>query len=286
MKNIIQTTQGTIEYREEGTATGPAMLILNGGHTNCDSMVANLDLLLNLGYRVLIPSRPGYGRTPLSTGRTTEEAADAMIALLDVLSIEKTGVMAISAGGRTALQLAGRYPTRVEKLILQCALSRDDWLDTKTTMAAYAMFNPITEGAFWAMFRAMARAYPAKMLKMMMSNLTTLDVDQILNHMTEAQQALALKLICESRSGSGFLADMKHRSGDLSRITAPTLIIHSRLDGSVDFTHAEYSARHIPHAELFAAPAESHFIWFGPAGTDIEARLAEFLREPALENQT
>jgi pimeloyl-ACP methyl ester carboxylesterase len=151
-------------------------------------------------------------------------------------------------------------------------------------VAAYAMFNPITEGALWAVFRAIARVYPTQTLKSMMSNLTSLDVDQVMNHMTAEQQTLALKFISESRSGSGFLADMKHRSGDLSRITAPALIIHSRFDGSVDFSHAEYSAQHIPHAELFAAPAESHFMWFGPAGVDIEVKLTEFLHEPVPES--
>ena len=286
MKNIVKTNQGMIEYRIEGPETGPAMLILNGGHTNCDSLVANLDLLLSLGYRVIIPSRPGYGRTPLSTGKTTEEAADAMVALLDELGIEKASVMAISAGGRTALQLAGRHPTRVDKLILQCALSRDDWLDAKSKVAAYTMFNPVTEGVFWAIFRVMARAYPTQMLKSMIANLTTLDVDQVLSHMTAEQQALALQFISESRSGSGFFADIKHRSGDLSRITPPTLIIHSRFDGSNDFSHAEYSAQYIQNAELFEVPAESHLMWFGPADTDIEAKLAEFLHEPVPENYT
>jgi pimeloyl-ACP methyl ester carboxylesterase len=280
MKEIVQTSKGTIEFRIEGPETGPAMLILNGGHTNCDSLVANLPLLFELGYRVIIPSRPGYGRTPLATGRTTEEAAEAMAALLDYLGLEKTSVMAISAGGRTALQLAGRHPGRVEKLILQCALSRGDWLNTQATLAAYAMFNPITEGAFWAIFRAIARAYPTQTLKSMMGNLTTLDVNQVMSRMTAEQQALALKYITECRSGSGFVADMKHRSGDLSRITAPTLIIHSRFDGSVDFSHAEYAAQRIQKAELFDAPAESHLMWFGPAGTDIESKLIEFLGEP------
>jgi len=279
MNNIIQTTQGIIEYREKGAATGPAMLVLNGGHINCDSLVANLDLLLNLGYRVIIPSRPGYGRTPLSTGKTTEEAADAMVALLDGLGIEKTSVMAISAGGRTALQLAGRHPARVEKLILQCALSHDYWPEPITKIIAYVLFNPLTEGAFWTVFRWIARSNPTGTLKMMMKNLTTLNPDEVVNHMTAEQQAMTLQMITESRSGAGFLNDVKHRSGDLSRITAPTFIVHSRFDGGVDFTHAEYSARHIRQAQLFEVPAESHLMWFGPANIAIEARLAEFLRE-------
>ncbi|MBN1220991.1 MAG: alpha/beta hydrolase [Anaerolineae bacterium] len=278
MKNIIQTTQGIIEYRSEGPKTGPAMLILNGGHTNCGSLVANLPLLLELGYRVIIPSRPGYGRTPLSTGKTAEAAAEAMVALLDELGLKKTNVMAISAGGRTALQLAGRHPHRVGKLILQCALSRDNWLNAPATLAAYVMFNPITEGAFWAIFRAIARTYPTQALKSMMGGLTILDPAQVVSRMTAEQRAMALKFMTECRSGTGFWADLKHRSGDLGRITAPTLIIHSRFDGSVDFSHAEYAAQHIPQSQLFEVPAESHLMWFGPANAEIEAKLAEFLQ--------
>jgi pimeloyl-ACP methyl ester carboxylesterase len=278
MKQLVATTKGQIECRLEGPETGPAMLILNGGHTNCDSMVANLQLLLDLGYRVIIPSRPGYGRTPLSIGKTAETAAEAMVALLDRLGIEKTHVMAISAGGRTALQLAGRHPERVEKLILQCALSHDNWPDSKAKIMAYVIFNPLIEGAFWAFFRRVARSYPIGTLKTMVGNLTKLNPPgEVVGQMTTEQQTLALKMLTECRSGSGFLNDIKHRSGDLSRITAPTLIIHSRFDGSNDFSHAEYSAQHIQHAELFDVPAESHLMWFGAHNADIEKKITEFL---------
>ena len=37
---------------------------------------------------MIAPSRPGYGRTPLSSGKTHEEAADLMAALLDELKID------------------------------------------------------------------------------------------------------------------------------------------------------------------------------------------------------
>ncbi|MBN1993768.1 MAG: hypothetical protein JW953_13795, partial [Anaerolineae bacterium] len=109
---------------------------------------------------------------------------------------------------------------------------------------------------------------------------------QVVSRMTAEQQTLALKFITECRSGTGFWADLKHRSGDLGRITAPTLIIHSRFDGSVDFSHAEYTAQHIPHAQLFEVPAESHLMWFGPAHAQIEAKLTEFLQEAVLKNRT
>ena len=111
----------------------------------------------------------------------------------------------------------------------------------------------------------------------MLRNLTTLDAAEAVGTMTEAQRQMALEFLCSSRSGSGFLLDINHRSGDLGRITAPTLIIHSRFDGSNDFSHAEYAAQHIPQAELFDVPAASHLMWFGPYHNDIETKIIEFL---------
>ena len=56
-----------IEYRLSGTLDGPVALVLHGGH-----MSAQVDLgeatFHKLGYTVITPSRPGYGRTPLTAG--------------------------------------------------------------------------------------------------------------------------------------------------------------------------------------------------------------------------
>src|SRR3954447_3030838 len=117
---VAQTGKGPIEYRAVGQ--GPAVLVLNGGHTHCNSPLGNERFFVGQGYQLIIPSRPGYGRTPASTGRTADAFADALIALLEQLRLEQVIVLGISAGGRTALQLAGRHPGRVSKIILQNAI--------------------------------------------------------------------------------------------------------------------------------------------------------------------
>jgi pimeloyl-ACP methyl ester carboxylesterase len=96
----------------------------------------------------------------------------------------------------------------------------------------------------------------------------------------------AAAFLLASRSGAGFLQDMRHRCGDLGRITAPTLIIASqygKYDGSVALTHALYAAEHIPDAELVVCPAESHLLWFSPHTDEVEAKMRAFLqtRPPA-----
>jgi pimeloyl-ACP methyl ester carboxylesterase len=95
--------------------------------------------------------------------------------------------------------------------------------------------------------------------------------------MSPEQQRAALAFLLASRSGSGFLYDIHHHCGDLGRITAPTLIIASQYDGSVDLTHARYAADHIPDAELHICPAESHLLWFSLCNSDVEEKMRAFL---------
>ena len=276
MNSIAQMEKGPIEYRLVGQ--GPAVLVLNGGHTNCNSPLGHEQFFLDQGYQLVIPSRPGYGKTPSATGRTAEAFADALIGLLDHLHLELVIVLGISAAGPTALQLAGRHPERVSKVILQNAVTGGKFPALRTRVIAYLVFNPWVERWTWAAFRSFARVAPLSALKSMMGSLSSLDPAQVVATMSQEQQQAALAFLLASRSGSGFLHDLHHRCGDLRRITAPTLIIESKYDGSMDASHASYAADHIPNAELFVSPAESHLLWFSSYNAAIEEKMRAFLQ--------
>lgn len=275
MNRIAQTKNGLIEYRVVGQ--GPAVLLLNGGHTNCNSPFGHEQFFLDQGCRLVIPSRPGYGKTPSATGKTAEAFADALVDLLNHLRLERAIVVGISAAGPTALQLAGRHPERVSKLILQNAVTGGRFPTLGTRLGAYLLFNPWVEGWTWAAFRAFARFAPLSALKSMMGSLSSLDPAQVVATMSREQQQAALAFLLASRSGSGFLHDLQHHCGDLQRISAPTLIIESKYDGSVDASHATYAADHIANAELFVSPAESHLLWFSSYNAAIEEKMRAFL---------
>jgi pimeloyl-ACP methyl ester carboxylesterase len=275
MNLIAQTIRGPIEYRIVGQ--GPAVLVLNGGHTNCHSPLGHEPFFLNQGYQLLIPSRPGYGKTPSFTGRTAEAFADALVSFLDLLHLDHVIVVGISAAGPTALQLAGRHPEQVSKVILENVVTEGGFPRGLTRMGAYLLFNPMVERWTWAAFRAFGRVAPQAALKSMMRSLSSLQPDQVMATMSQNQQQAALALLLASRSGSGFLHDMHHRCGDLGRITAPTLIITSKYDGSIDPTHAVFALNHIPQAELFVSEDESHLLWFSSYDHEIQAKMRAFL---------
>jgi len=276
MNSMAQMEKGPIEYRVVGQ--GPAVLVLNGGHTNCNSPLGHEPFFLDQGYQLVIPSRPGYGKTPSSTGRTAEAFADALVGLLEHLHLERVIVLGISAAGPTALQLAGRHPERVSKVILQNAVTGGKFPAKRTRVLAYLVFNPWVERWTWAAFRSFARVAPLSALKKMMGSLSCLDPAQVVATMSQEQQQAALAFLLASRSGSGFLHDLHHRCGDLRRITTPTLIIVSKYDGSMDASHASYAADHLPNAELFVSPAESHLLWFSSYNAAIEEKMRAFLQ--------
>jgi pimeloyl-ACP methyl ester carboxylesterase len=279
MIRIAHTAHGPIEFRIVGQ--GSTVLALNGGHTNAASALGHERYFVEHGYQLIIPSRPGYGKTPSRTGRTAEAFADALVDLLDHLHLERVIVLGISAAGPTALQFAGRHPERVSCLILQNAVTGGRFPGRATRLGAYVVFNRWTERWTWAAFRGFARVAPRRALITMLGSLSSLDPAQVVATMAQDQRRAALAFLLASRSGAGFLHDLRHRCGDLRQISAPTLIIASRYDGSVDLTHARYAADHIPDAELLVCPAESHLLWFSPANAAVEEKMRAFLLKRA-----
>ncbi len=120
---IANTARGPVEYTWLGN--GPVILVCHGTSSNCFS-TGGSSPLLEAGFSVLTPSRPGYGRTPLKVGASAAQAAEALVALLDCLKVETCSVMAISGGGPTGVALAANYPQRVRRLALVEAITRPE----------------------------------------------------------------------------------------------------------------------------------------------------------------
>jgi len=277
MVEIIQTKRGLVEYRTEGN--GPVILVLNGGHTNCMSPFEHEDFFLENGYRLLIPSRPGYGKTPSASGKKAEEFAYTITSLLDVLKIDKVIVIGISAGGRTALHFAKNHPNRLTKLILESAVICETWPDLGTNIGSLFIFNRVSERMTWAAFRLLGQIAPNFALKLMMKALSSLDSQEVLDCWNEKERQSVLEFLLGSRSGSGFIHDIKHtfEFDKLNLITVPTLIIASSNDKSVSPQNSIKAAQQINGAELMMIPAESHLIWFSKYKGEIENKITDFL---------
>ena len=71
------------------------------------------------GFCIVSPSRPGFGRTPLSSGKSAADHAKISDALMtEVLGVEKYVVLGGSGAGPVGLQMALLFPERVKALLL------------------------------------------------------------------------------------------------------------------------------------------------------------------------
>jgi pimeloyl-ACP methyl ester carboxylesterase len=275
---VSDTPRGPIEYTLLGA--GPTVLVCHGTSSNCFATDTSYPLL-EAGFSVLTPSRPGYGRTPLDVGRTAAGAAQAMIALLDSLAVETCSVIAISGGGPTGIALAAGFPERVTRFVLAVAVShpesRQDEPSYKSQMAFYGPMHSLN----WGMLGLMSRLSPRNMARQTLAIFSTHDPEDALSKLT-AEDINRISHFYQGRSSRrGALADATHTvvAGLLESIRQPTLVIHSREDKSVPFSHAEWSLEHIPHAELCESGCTGHFFWVGPDYTRVSEQLVGFLRQ-------
>ncbi len=112
---IANTAAGPIEYAEKGADI--PLLSIHGAGGGFDQGLANVADLVGDGFRAIAPSRFGYLGTPHPVTLPAAQA-DAHAALLTELKVDKAIVVGISAGARSAVELALRHPERVAALIL------------------------------------------------------------------------------------------------------------------------------------------------------------------------
>ena len=277
MMELLQTSRGTIEYRHDmhGSLT---VLILNGGHTTA-AMRTGEDYFVSRGYSILSVSRPGYGGTDTALSETYGEFEQATNELLEQLGIERVILVGISAGGRAAMRFAELHPDSVDKLVLMSAVSFKKWPSQSTRMAARITFNPVLEHVTWAVMRWLLRRWSRKIVSYLFQQLTTLDARDVLASYPPSSIDAIASMFMQFRSGSGFMNDISRRlmKGNPETITQPTLILHSKYDGSVPLDHPLHTAKQIKHAVLSINNTESHVMWLSPRWMEVENTLDEFL---------
>jgi pimeloyl-ACP methyl ester carboxylesterase len=264
---IIRTALGPIEVAELGSAVAPAVMLLHGTPGSWRQAVPLAEDLASAN-RVLLPSRPGYGRTPISGGRTPEEQAALLCSLLDALAIEKATVVGISGGGPAALAFAQQHPDRTNALALLCAVAAH-LVNLGWQARPLVAIAPLAAALTWR---------SEQKRRQLVGN-----ADAIEAFIKEELNPTEFKLAADDPRIHADLVRFLHSHADaplgvagrrndarqmmlaarrgpqrVDRIDAPTLVMHGDADTVVPITHAEHHAAVIPQSELLRIPDAGH----------------------------
>ena len=255
---LLETKRGRVEVAVVGD--GPAVLVIHGIPGSWRQAMTLAGDLAASGRSAVLPSRPGYGRTPARSGRTPADQADLYAATLDALDIDRAAVIGISGGGPSSVAFAQRHADRTTALVLLCALAAH-LIDVPTGMRIGAALPPLA----WAVATVQRRQQ-----RRLLDDDAAVDA-RIAADLTPAEQRLLaddpqirtdLVGFLQSRAAEPIgLAGLRNdvaalrdarRSGaqPTGAITAPTLVAHGDADAVVPFTHAEHHVEAIAGARL------------------------------------
>jgi pimeloyl-ACP methyl ester carboxylesterase len=244
---VTQTARGALEYAAAGTG-GATVLVVHGRPGGYDQGLVIARALNDPQFRFLAVSRPGYLRTPLETGRSPEDQADTFAALLDVLGVPQAAVVALSAGGPSALQFALRHPGRCWGVVLVSTLTQRRVRPALRARILNSVWGS-SDAVGW-LWSGVTGFLPPAMVKRMDLGL-------------ELVQTLLLYSLRRTGSSNDlFQLFARLPKYPLSEIRKPTLVIHGTADRFVPLSQAEFAASAISQAQLIRVPGAGHDVFF------------------------
>lgn len=282
--HLITEWEGhSFDYRDSGT--GPVILLIHGTQSDYRE-IYHVEQLIEAGYRVIVPSRPGYGKTPLRVAESPDKLAVFYKGWMQSRGFTTYTVYGISAGGPTALALTSQNPA-VESLVLACAMSHDISLPYKTVLIQPLMQRPLhfIQWVLWTYVKDKLKKFPEEAAVRMVEMTSLLQRNDIRAQLTQEDEQLLYAVGLQNGPGRGVLFDITQQleQQTLRAITCPVLIVHSKADRAVPFEHASYTQRMIPHAQFIESKSPGHLIWIGPSARHDERMIERFIRLNHLE---
>lgn len=253
---ILETTQGLIEYSVKGQ--GIPVLLLHGAGGGYDQGLLIGEKSFGHGYQFISVSRFGYLRSPIPADASIKHQVLLYRAVLDHLNIKQVIVLAVSAGGPSAMQFANDYPDRTTALILMSAVSMPETAGDKP--ARFIKLIHIIQQSdyvYWLF---------SKFMQSIILNLLGVPAE-VYNDLTPQQKKRAQEILNAmhpmSQRYSGTIQDeLMNQLSNVStaRIAAPALILHAKDDSLVNYAHAINAHKKIVQSKLILFDTGGHIM--------------------------
>ena len=180
--------------------------------------------------------------------------ADDVNALFDAIGVERAHVHGTSMGGMVALAFAGRYPDRVDGLVLDCASAKSDFMAR----------------SHWAVWKRLAEAYGMGGEPLALEIATKCLSRRFLDTPAGPETVKVIQGVLERNcsvpvfgGACDAMASMDLRPY-AATVTAPTLVMTGSedcltpIDAGPDGAGARWIAETIPGAELYVIEGSGH----------------------------
>jgi 2-hydroxy-6-oxonona-2,4-dienedioate hydrolase len=275
--SVMQTSSGTLEYAITGQ--GPPLMMIHGTGGGFDQGLRFSSKLISYGHRVVAPSRFGYLRSSFPSNPSSENQADALVELLNYLSIDKIPVAGGSAGALSATQFALRHPDRCSALILLVPAANVRGADP-VVMSPFqkAIVGHLLTSDFW--FWVALRIAPKQLIGTLLATdpklLDTVPVSERARAYAILEELMPISKRSRGALNDGNLAGNPARI-DFSQLQVPTLIISAEDDRFGTAQTARDIAAQLPTSRLVIYKSGGH-IWLGH-DKDVADEISKFLKQ-------
>lgn len=278
---IAKLPCGAMEFADRGN--GWPVLIFHSSPGGYDQSLALAGFLEDEGFRIIAPSRPGYLRTPLSTGSDLKSQAEAASQLLDHMEIPKVAVMGFGWGGPAAVEFAKHFPDRVSALVLVSAAIAELPPASGMVLPQKIAQKLGSDGGSSLFFRKVSRD-PITGLGEAFDLTSSGDsanrsewINAVLRNPGEVErfQEIILSMAPLSSRKSGLENDLFQPMPSLRELKPPVLLVHGGMDKAVPLLKTGIDR--FSTAELFTLPEAGHLVLHGPGAPVAAKRVVDFL---------
>jgi len=190
--------------------------------------------------RTMVFDGPGHGKTEDPPRFTLEDHAEALLDIMNELDVKKAILVGLSWGGMISMRFALQHPDRVAGL---CILDSSAHAESIVNRAKYR--------GLLSLHRRMGVPMPLydKAVAPLLFGPRTLRENKELVE-ESGRNGLGFSNEGVARSGLAVVVKRTDISGDIPRITAPTLVMCGTDDRSTPPDESRFIVNNIPHARM------------------------------------
>jgi pimeloyl-ACP methyl ester carboxylesterase len=261
-----------LAFTEYGRGDGFPVMYLHGAIGSPLRRNDELDVATDeLGLRLIFVQRPGFGESDKQSGRTLLDFAGDIEEVADALSLDRVGVVGVSAGGPYAVACAHRLPKRitaaaaVSSLSPLCAPANVPGLPARIRLplrAIAAAPGAATRAGDAAL--SFVAKHPSLLLHAMAVGAPPADKSHLADGATS--HGVVQAFLAATGGGIGGLVEdhlitSRPWGFDLGEVEGEVHVWHGMHDAFVPVEHALQLVAALPNCRAWLNPGEGHFFF-------------------------